>query len=220
MARNVMTQLIDSGTVRRGMLGVTIQPVTSDIARSLGLAEVRGALVNNVEPGSAAASAGVRRGDVITAVNGEPVKDGNDLRNEVAQLLPGTKATITLLRDGKPQTVTATLAELQARGRTGGPPPTAGEDSTGVGMSVEPLTAARAEQLGVRAKTGVVVAGVQRSSRAAHAGLQAGDVIEEVDRTPVASADALRTALTSGDRPALLLVHRGGTTLFLTLSRK
>jgi Do/DeqQ family serine protease len=220
MARNVMTQLIDSGTVRRGMLGVTIQPVTSDIARSLGLAQVRGALVNNVEPGSAAAAAGVRRGDVITAVNGEAVRDGNDLRNEIAQLLPGSQAALTVVRDGKEQTLTATLAELKAASRTGGSPGEPGDDSTGFGMSVEPLTPERAGQLGVQAKRGVVVGGVQRGSRAARAGLEAGDVIEEVDRSPVASVDALRSALANGDRPALLLVHRGATTLFLTLERK
>src|SRR5918993_1873366 len=90
MAKNVMTQLIDNGRVHRGMIGVTIQPVTNDIARSLGLSQVRGALVNSVQPGSPADKAGVRRGDVITAVNGESIRTGNDLRNEVSQLMPGT----------------------------------------------------------------------------------------------------------------------------------
>ena len=79
MARNVMTQLIDHGTVRRGMIGVTIQPVTADIARSLGLSEVRGALVNSVNAGGPAEKAGIRQGDVLTAINGQPVKDSNTL---------------------------------------------------------------------------------------------------------------------------------------------
>jgi serine protease Do len=100
MARNVMTQLIEHGGVRRGMLGVTIQPVTSDIARSLGLADVRGALVNTVTAGSPADKAGVKRGDVITAINGDAVKNYNELRNEVAQLLPGSTLKLTLVRDG------------------------------------------------------------------------------------------------------------------------
>jgi serine protease Do len=112
MARNVMTQLIDSGEVRRGMLGVTIQPVTSEIARSLGLPDVRGALVNTVTAGSPADKAGVKRGDVITAFNGEAVKSGNELRNEVAQLPPGSTVKLTIVRDGKEQTTNVTLAEL------------------------------------------------------------------------------------------------------------
>ena len=218
MARNVMTQLIDGGTVRRGMLGVTVQPITSELAQSLGLTDVRGALVNSVEPDSAAAKAGVRRGDVILSVNGERVKDGNDLRNEVAQLLPGSKATLTIVREGREQQIEATLAELQANTRAGGSG-SPGE-SSGFGLSVEPLTPERARQLGTRATAGIVVTAVDPSSRAAAAGLQPGDVIEEVDRRPVGSVDALRSALTSGDRPALLLVHRGASTLFLTLERR
>src|SRR5881628_2777434 len=106
MARNVMTQLIDKGQVRRGLLGVTIQPVTSDIARSMGLTQVRGALVSDVQPDSPAQKGGIRRGDVITAIDGTPVTDGNVLRNDVAQMQPGTKAQLSFLRDGKEQTAT------------------------------------------------------------------------------------------------------------------
>lgn len=215
MARNVMTQLIDHGEVRRGMLGVTIQPVTSDIARSLGLSEVRGAIVNAVNAGSPAEKGGVRRGDVITAIDGEELKDGNDLRNEVAQTAPGTDVALTVIRDGKEQTVKVTLGELNAGAATSGRG-NSDRDATGFGMTVEPLSEARAKQLGV---TGVVVTGVQPSGRAAAAGLRAGDVIEKVDGKTVESADALSAALKSGDRPALLLVHRSGASLFLTIER-
>jgi Do/DeqQ family serine protease len=218
MARSVMTQLIDGGEVRRGMLGVTIQPVTSDIAQSLGLPQVGGALVNAVQPDSPAEKAGVRRGDVITAIDGDAVKDGNELRNHVAQSLPGSTVTLTLVRDGKEQTVAATLGELGTEGRTAHRGNSPGEAS-GFGMSVEPLTAERARQLGVRASSGVIVTAVQPSSRAADAGLRSGDVISEVDGKPVSAADALRSALQAGDRPALLLVHRGNATLYLTIER-
>jgi Do/DeqQ family serine protease len=218
MARNVMTQLIDKGRVRRGMLGVTIQPVTSEIARSLGLEQVRGALVNDVQAGSAADKAGVRRGDVITAINGETIKDGNVLRNEVAQLLPGSSAKLTVLRGGREQTVNVTLAELQASD-PGDDDRGAAPDATAFGMTVEPLTADRARQLGVKASAGLVVTGVRASGTAADAGLRSGDVIEEVDGQPVRTAEALQSVLKSGDRPALLLVHRGATTLFVTLER-
>ena len=218
MAKNVMTQLIDGGKVHRGMLGVTIQPVTSDIARSLGLEQVRGALVNAVTPGSPADKAGMRRGDVILAVNGQAVKDGNVLRNEVSQMLPGSNARLTVVRGGKEQTVNVTLAELTKPGsateRSGSEP-----DRTGFGMAVEPLTGDTARQLGVAATSGVVITDVQPAGRAADAGLREGDVISEVDGKAVATGDALRAALKEGNRPALLLVHRGATTVFVTLER-
>jgi serine protease Do len=221
MARNVMTQLIDGGRVRRGMIGVTVQPMTSDLARSLGTDQVTGALVSDVQPGSPAGKAGVRRGDVITAINGEAVKDGNELRNHIAALQPGTRVDLRVLRNGKPQTLGLTLAELSSdRGAAideNGPAD--GRDGTGFGMSVEPLTRERAEQFDLDGATGVLVTSVQPSGRAADAGLRRGDVIQEVDGRHVDSVEALQSALQHGDRPALLLVHRQGATLFLTLDR-
>jgi Do/DeqQ family serine protease len=219
MARNVMTQLIDHGQVRRGLLGVTIQPVTSDIARSLGLSQVRGALVSDVQEGSAAEKSGVRRGDVITAIDGTPVTDTNVLRNNVAQKLPGSTAKLTLLRGGKEQSVDVTLAELKAKADEGEDGPSGSAEPGGFGMSVEPLTRDTARQLGVEASSGVVVSEVQSSGRAAEAGLRRGDVIEQVDGKSVENPEALRSALKAGDRPALLLVHRGATTRFVTLER-
>ena len=218
MAKNVMSQLIDHGSVRRGMLGVTIQPVTSDIARSLGLSEVRGALVNNVNDGSPAQKAGVQRGDVIIAVNGNRIRDYNELRNDVAQLQPGSVAKLTLVRGGKEQTIDVTLAELE-RSEQASLDRDGGGDSTGFGMTVEPLTSARAKELGVSASAGTVILDVDPSGRAADAGLRAGDVIAQVDGKAVSSADALREALKNGSRPALLLVHRGAATMFVTMER-
>ena len=219
MARNVMTQLIDHGEVRRGRLGVTIQGITPALAESLGLSGTSGALVGGVEDGTPAAAAGLRAGDVITALNGKAVKDSNLLRNQVAALQPGTKVQITVLRDGKEQVLAATLGELPASpgARTGA----RGDDGEGAfGLAVEPLTAARARELGVAAKSGVVVVNVAPGGRAAEAGLRAGDVIEQVDRKGIASGDELRAALDQGDRPALLRVHRGEATLFVALPRE
>jgi Do/DeqQ family serine protease len=219
MAKNVMTQLIETGKVHRSMLGVTTQPVTSDIASSLGLTEVRGALVNSVVAGSPAEKAGLRRGDVITAVNGESIRTGNDLRNEVSQLQPGTATKLSIVRDGKEQTVNVTVApredrtaEAQEREGAGNP--------TGFGMSVEPLTRDRARELGTGATSGVVVLDVQSGGRAADAGLRSGDVIVEVDRKPVNDPESLRAALKNGSRPALLLVHRGDASFFATIDRQ
>jgi Do/DeqQ family serine protease len=218
MARSVMTQLIDHGEVRRGLLGVTVQPVTSDIARSLGLTRVQGALVNSVQAGGAADKAGVRRGDVIVAVNGSPVKDGNNLRNEIAGMLPGTSAKLGIIRDGKEQSVDVRLGELRVD-RSATEDSTEATDTAGVGLVVEPLTHESARRLGVKATSGLVVVDVRSSSRAADAGIRPGDVIEEIDRRKVDSGEALREALAKGEGPALVLVHRGDASLYLTLER-
>jgi Do/DeqQ family serine protease len=118
MAKNVMEQLIKNGTVRRGQLGVTVQPVTSDIAKSVNQTEARGVIVGQVQPDSAASRAGLKQGDIITAFNGEAVNDSNELRNRVASSAPRTEITLTVLRDGGgEQQIRATLGELQSRAR-------------------------------------------------------------------------------------------------------
>ncbi len=111
MARNVMDQLLKSGKVRRGQLGVSIQPMTAELAANFGLKEVRGVLVNAVAPNGPAAKAGVRQGDVILAFNGTPVSDGNTLRNYVASTTPGSTVTLTILRDGREQQLQVALGE-------------------------------------------------------------------------------------------------------------
>ena len=219
MARNVMAQLIDHGKVRRGRLGVTIQSITADLAKSLDLSTTSGALISDVEAGSPAAAAGLKRGDVITALNGSPVKDNNVLRNEIAELQPGAEAKLTIVRDGREQVVTAKLAELASAERGGAVERGDSDGSGRFGLGVEPLTSERARELGVRATSGVVVASVEPGSRAADAGLRPGDVIEQVDRKPVNSIDALRSVLHTGSDPALLLVHRGQATVFVTMPR-
>ncbi|HYP25956.1 MAG TPA: Do family serine endopeptidase [Blastocatellia bacterium] len=117
MARYVMDQLIQTGRVRRGSLGVTLRRVTSDVAASLGLQEVRGALVESVIAGSPAERAGVMRGDVVTAFNGTPIADTNSLRNAVAGTQPGTEVTMTVIREGREQQLRATLGELNTDSR-------------------------------------------------------------------------------------------------------
>ncbi len=218
MARNVMESLIADGRVHRGMIGVTVQPVTPELAKSLQLSTIGGALVSNVTAGGPAAKAGVARGDVVTALDGAPITDSNALRNHVAQRKPGTDVRLTVVREGRERTITVTLDELPAasaaRNSRGGE-----EGNSGAGLTVEPVTPQLAERLGVKAGSGLVVAGVDPAGPAASAGFRPGDVILEVDGAAVKSAGELREALAdAGSRPALVLVQREGATLYLPLS--
>jgi serine protease Do len=227
MARGVMDQLVKTGRVRRSKLGVGIQPVTADMAASLGLQQARGAIVTQVEPGSPAERAGIRRGDVITAYNGTPVGDSNSLRNQIARTTPGSEATVTLVRDNREQQLRVVVSELTAEKKddegaeagTGGP----NARSTGkLGITVEPLTAALASRLGLQSGAkGVVVTSVDEDGPAADAGLRQGDVIEEINRQPVRTPQELTAALQrQTTRPLLLLVNRRGQPAYVTVQPK
>jgi Do/DeqQ family serine protease len=221
MAKTVMSQLVNGGKVRRGKLGVSIQAITSDLAASLGIKEVRGVLISGVSPGGPADHAGIKTGDIVTAVNGQPTNDPNELRNRIASTEPGAQVTLTLERSGKEMQVKATLAELtaqEAQSKQSGSDQGGGEGGS-LGLTVQPLTPDDAAQLGLsRATHGLVVQSVDPSGPAAETGIQSGDVIVEVNRQPVVSVDELRGALRkSGSRPALLLINRGGQTHFVTV---
>jgi serine protease Do len=216
MAEGVMTQLLNGGRVQRGQLGVTVQGISSDMAASLGLKEVKGALVSDVSEGSPAEKAGVVRGDVIVSVDGVPVDDGNVLRNRIASSRPGSTVTLGLLRDGTAKTVRVELRELSSSRAAGGKAEPA--EGGRLGLSVRPLTSEDARELGRESRGGLLVADVDPAGPAAAAGFRPGDVIEEVDRKPVKDAAALRAAVTAaGNRPALVLVTRNGSSLFLAI---
>ncbi len=221
MANRVMDQLIKTGQVRRGMLGVTVQGLDADMAKSLGLTDVRGAVVSDVQPGSPGARAGLKEGDVILALDGKPIDSSNDLRNHVAPLGPDAKVTLSVLRDGRTHDITATLSELPSQSAVRAD--REGERASGeYGMSVQPLTPDLARQLKVDGEKGVVVADVDPDGAAAEAGLQSGDVITQVNGRTIASVGELRTALrdTPRDKPALLLVARDGRKVFVTLDNE
>src|SRR5262249_32867135 len=135
MAKSVMSQLVSTGHVRRGLLGVNVQTINSDLAESLGLSSVHGALVADVTPNGAAAKAGIEQGDVVVSIDGHNVTDSNDLRNRVSSLAPGTHVTLGLTRNGKDQQVTATLGELTGNetASTAGPAASHGQ----LGMTVQ-----------------------------------------------------------------------------------
>jgi Do/DeqQ family serine protease len=218
MAHDVMGQLIKTGTVRRSKLGVSVQTVTADLAASLGLDHISGAIVGQVEDGSPAAAAGLRQGDVIVKLNGRDVSDSNALRNEIAAMEPGTRATITVLRDGQTRTLEATVTERESASARGG-----GESERQAkgryGLSVEPVTPDLADQLQLpRSTKGVAVVDVDPTGAAAEAGLRQGDVIQRVNGQDVQTGTDLKTALdAAGNRPALLLVQREGHDLFFAL---
>lgn len=218
MAKNVMDQLIGKGSVQRGMLGVGIQQVTSELAASLGLKEVRGVAVNSVTPGGPADKAGVKPGDVIVKLNGKDVNDTNVLRNQVAATGPGNEVTLTIVRDGQQQDVRVKLGELNAETARAGQQQGGGGATAGqLGLTVTQLTPDIARQLGLRNGTsGVVVEEVDPSGPAAQAGIQMGDVIQQVNRQPVRTPEDMRRALQSSNgRPPLLLINRGGQTIFV-----
>jgi serine protease Do len=218
MADNVMHQLIQHGSVERGRLGVLVQGVSAELAKSLGLEEVRGALVSSVEKASPAAQAGIEQGDVITTLNGETLRDSNDLRNRIAGTRPGTEIELGVQRDGRPLTLHAKLAKLNATQVAADThQPTSPEGR--YGMSVAPMNESMARQLGVDAQHGVVVTELDPAGAAAEAGLRTGDVIQEVNHQRVDGPDQLEKALErSGERPALVLVTREGNNLFLALA--
>jgi serine protease Do len=218
MARNVMDQLIQNGSVRRAKLGVNVQDINADLASSLGLPSAKGALVSNVEDGSPAAHAGITQGDVITEYNGKPVADGNQLRNAVSSTTPGSTVSLKVFRHGRDETLQAKVGELVTKREKSGPA-SEGRGEGRFGMSVQPLTPDLAEQAGVpRGTRGVIVMDLDPSGIAADSGIQEGDVIEKVDGKTVTSGDELRAALDRKDgKPSLLIVNRKGTDIFLTL---
>jgi serine protease Do len=210
MARDVMQQLIKTGGVHRGMLGVTVQGVSADIAKSLGLSQVKGALVSSVTPDSPADRAGVRQGDLILQIDGQAVNDSNSLRNQVSRHQPGTDVALTIQRDGQPRRVDVRLGELPRTADNGDERSPASGSATGrLGLSVQPVQGNG---------RGVEVTGVDPDGPAAEAGIQPGDVVEQVNGQPVRSAADLRSAVArSKDKPALLLLRRGDNTLYVAV---
>lgn len=224
MAKSVMEQLLKDGKVRRGMLGINIQNITDDTAKALELKDTSGVLVSNVRSGSAAEKAGVKRGDIINAINGEKIEDSNVLRNKVAGTLPGTEIKLTIVRDGNPVELSATLDEYNVEGTAANQQegdresPSAQPQGGKLGLSLQPVTPQVAQQLGLDSNDGLVVTAVDQAGPAAEAGISRGDVILEINRTAVRSVDDVQAALgKAGDRPVLLLVARRGGTVYLTV---
>jgi Do/DeqQ family serine protease len=203
MAHSVMDQLIKYGSVKRGQLGVSMYTVTPDIAHSLGLANVTGALVSQVVDGSPAEKAGIRSGDVITAVNGLPVKSNSELRNSIGLMRVGDKVEIGLLRDGKPMKVTAIIADTSATAQTG--------PAEAIHKAFEGATLTDAPDGG-----GALVKNVEAGSAAAQSGLRNNDVIVGANRGKVANLQQLKDRA-KNNAVLVLEVRRGNSILLIPL---
>ena len=218
IAKTVIPQLESKGKVVRGMIGVQVQNVTPELAKSFGMSEARGALVAEVNPDSPAAKAGIQQGDIIIEFNGTPIHEMNELPRMVASLAPGSKATLKVLRDGKEKAMSLTIVELtdekQAQAKEEG-----AAEKTPLGLEVQNLTPALAQQYRLRDNKGVVVTQVESGSPAADANIRAGDLILEVNGVVVATVKEYREAVAKlkKDTVARFLVKRAGRTLYLTM---
>jgi serine protease Do len=227
LAKNIMDQLMRTGKVTRGYIGAMLQDVDPGLAKAFHLPNQNGAVITNIEPNSPAEKGGLKGGDVIVSVNGEPVSDVAGLRLRVASFAPGTAVKFHVLREGQPHDVTVTLAErpanLEARDNSGRGPQGPGHQSGLEGVSVDDLTPQIARQLQLPAGTvGAVVTDVNESSPAAEAGLQRGDVIEQVNNTPVKSAADFEKMVRQGSRngQTLLLINHQGVTRYIAIESK
>lgn len=226
MAKTVMEQLLKDGMVRRGQLGIAIQPLSQDLVEGLGIpAETEGVLVSGVNPGSAADKAGFKRGDIVTKINGDKVEDPNILRNKVAGTAPGTEIKVTVLRDKAEQELTATLDELKVEGVKGdeNKDDNKGQENSPkegkLGINLEPLTPEVANRLQLPPDTkGLIISDIDPNGSAAAAGLNRGDVIMEINRQPVETLEDARKILDgAGDKTVVMLVSRRGQTTYVTV---
>ncbi len=217
LAARVAEALRAHGKVVRGWLGVSVQDVTPELSKAMGLKESTGALVADVVAGGPAAKAGLERGDVIVAYQGKDMIASRELPIRVADTPIGTRVELRVLRGGDEKKISAEIAELKDA-ETGETDRATGSD---FGLAIEPLTPALASRLGVPEGTrGVAISEVEPGSPAEDADLRAGDVVKEVDRTPVSSPSAFEKALSKrkAAKPVLLLVQRGDATLFVTVA--
>ncbi len=221
LAKNVLDQLREKGRVERGWLGVTIQEVTPELARSLRLDEARGALIASVTPGSPADRAGFERGDVIVEFDGHEVVDSHHLPALVAQARVGSWAHVTVLRDGRRRDLEVKIAELpeEPEQRLSSRGNSTREDAAW-GLALTDITPQLARRHGLPSKGGVVVVNVAPASPAAEAGIRPGDIVREVNRKEVRSVAEFRDAVAKSDGDSLLLlVQRGDTTSFQLLKK-
>ncbi|HSA79380.1 MAG TPA: DegQ family serine endoprotease [Geminicoccaceae bacterium] len=224
LVKQVVADLEDDGVVERGWLGVHIQGIDDDLAQGLGLDSAKGALVTTVTPDSPAASAGLKRGDVVRSFDGKPIENLRDLTRLVADKDPGSAANVVVWRDGKEQSLEVEIGQMPSDDEVVAMTDQPADQSTSpkIGVALAKLTPEARQSLNLPEEaTGVVVTEVQPGSPAAEKGLRSGDVIVEADRKQVSDpsmvAEAVREAAERGDETILLLVKRDGQDRFVAV---
>jgi serine protease Do len=219
MAKGIRDQLIKHGSVTRGYLGIRIQDITPELAKTFGLKTTKGVLISEVTKGSPAEKAGMARGDVIVEFNEHPVEKVGSFRNEVALVSPGTQVNITVIRHGKQQSIALKIGKLPAGKQAVS---TQSDILDKLGLTVQTLTRDMAEQLGYQGETGVVVTQVVSGSVAALAGIRSGTLILEVNRKHVHNIAEFDEALaqTPSKGEVLLLVKEEAGSHYVVLKYK
>ena len=225
LVSQVVNGLVAHGKVVRGYLGVSAQDLTPALAETLKLDDRRGALVAEVRPQSPAAKAGIRTGDVIVSVNGEPVEDAHRLTFRVGAIAPGTKLELSILRDGEQKTLRATAAERPALLAAAGPdgaPEASADTGALAGVTFGDLSPEQRRRLNVPARVeGALVTGVAHESAAAKAGIRPGDLVLEINRQPVRSAeDAAAVIVAGSDARTLLRLYSRGASRYVVVDER
>lgn len=223
MVKAIQTQLHDNGKVTRGWLGVAIQDVDENLAKSFGLNHAGGILVSEVQAGTPAEKAGLRQGDIILKLNDTKLDDVTDLRNRVALIAPEKKAMLTIVRDGREQQLEVIIGKQPAdfgkneHGSTNDP-----SVASSFGISFQDLTQELADRLGYKTKKGVVISEVEPGSPAANAGLRPGMLVEEVNKKPVQSTRELQAELkkSSEQKRVLLKIRSQNASQYVVLVLK
>lgn len=221
--QTVITQLKEKGTVSRGWIGVQIQPVTQDIADSLGLKKAEGALVAEPQADGPAAKAGIQSGDVITAVNGTPVKDARELARTIGGFAPGNSVKLNVMQKGQDKVLTLTLGQLPntVEAKAGSDQDDRGNSSRGTNEPRLGLTVAPSSSVAGAGRDGVVVTEVDPKSPAAERGFKEGDVILEVAGKNVTSPGDVREAIVAArndnKNSVLIRVRSGGSSRFVAV---
>ena len=220
MAKHVVEQIKDKGKVVRGWLGVLVQQVTPEIAESMKLKEVRGALVSDVTPNGPADKAGIKRGDIIVELDGNKIESISQLTGTVALTAPDTQKKLKIVRESEEVEITVTIGELPEN--IGGQPTeerAQAETGQELGLSVEEINPQMASRFNLAQDQGVIITSVAAGSIAAESGFMPRDIILEINRKPVKSLDDYRNGMQSLEKgkPALFLVKRGEDTIYLTI---
>jgi serine protease Do len=221
LAKSIVEKLKEKGRVIRGYLGVGVYDINEDFIKLLNLESKKGAVVNTVDPGSPADKAGLKRYDVIIEIDGKPIEDGDDLQFKVAEIKPGTKVDLTIIRDGKEKTIPVKIIEKESSVGTE-PNSFSGKD---IGLKVQEMTSSIARRYGYQTEEGLIITEVERYSEADRKGLETGDIILEVNRQKVDRIEDLEKILDQlkpGD-PLLLFIRRedrrGGSQDFMVTLR-